>query len=81
MRAAPEDAAVLRHRQHDGDGIGAREMVRRTGIAVAAITGVGDLGLGAAIGAEAVALVPMKKRARLRQETQLARRQKPLDGD
>ena len=49
--------------------------------AMTAIAGIGGHGLDAAIGAEAMALVPMDERARLRQERQFRRRQQTLVSD
>jgi hypothetical protein len=61
---------VAMYRQHDHHRIGAREM-RGIALGVGAapgIAGFGHLGLAAALGAEAVALVPVDHAARLRQD-------------
>ena len=58
-RLAAEQAALAVERQHDDDRIGAREMLRLAGVAFAPPAGGGDPRRRAAIGAEAVARVPV----------------------
>ena len=64
-RLAAEQAALAVDRQHDDDRVGAREMLRRAGRAIAPPTGVDDAGRLAAMGAKTMPRVPMQQRLRL----------------
>src|SRR5262249_37924830 len=58
MLAAAEQAALLRHRQHDGHRIGTREMLGAAVRAMALVAARTHLALVPAFGAEAVAGMP-----------------------
>ena len=65
---ATHQAGVSVRRQHDHHRVGARKMLGAAGWAGALVTGIGEFGRAATIGAEAMALVPVDHGFRLRQD-------------
>src|SRR6516162_3532630 len=61
IRAA-EHAALARDRKHDHDRVGAREMLRAAGRAIASPAGFDEIGRGPAIRAKAMARMPVEER-------------------
>jgi hypothetical protein len=74
----PEQAFVALGHQHDHDWVGAREMLGLAAWAVALPAALPHRGPCAAVGTEAVALMPSHQRLRHRNRRQLLGRHRPL---
>src|SRR4029079_9304207 len=76
---AAEETALAVDREHDHDRVGAREMFRTAGRAVAAVAADLDYGLGAADRQKAMPLMPAGEAPRLRQRAEMLVRERTFD--
>src|SRR5258708_3195799 len=77
----PEQAALAVDRQHDDDRVGAREMLGLAARAFALPAGLQDVGLRAAVRAEAMARMPGEQRLGFRERRKMIRRDETLYGN
>ncbi len=66
-----QQAFFAAHREHDHDGVGAREVLRSAGLAIASVAGGRNLRTPAAHAAEAMARVPVEQAFRLPERADL----------